>query len=80
MKIVPEMHFLIFSDTDVKFGEKVLEWSSYITVVALLNTKRVEFIDKREFINITLDENVETLVVHIATLSMAPIMLVYPLR
>lgn len=58
----------------------MLEWRSYTTVEALPITKKVELIDKMEFAVIALNENVETFVVYIATLSAASTMQVYLLR
>ena len=47
----------------------------------MLNTKRVELIDKKEFVKAAFNENSETFVVHIATLE-APLsgMTIHPLR
>ena len=49
-----------------------------MTAEALPTTKRMELIDKREFTSVALYENVEMFVVYVVTLSMAPIMQVYP--
>lgn len=73
------MLFLTLSNADVQFEEKKLEQRSYKTAEALPTTKRVELINKRGFAAVALDENVETFVVHIAILSTAPTMQVYPL-
>ena len=65
-KMVLGMSFLILSNTDVQFGEKKLTWRSYTTAKALPTTKQVEFINKKEFAKVALDENSETFVVHVA--------------
>lgn len=64
------MLFLIFSNADVEFVKKELKWKSY-TIAEILATTRVELIDKRKFTTAVLDENVETFVVHVVTLSAA---------
>ena len=43
---------------------------SYNAAEALLTTKRVEIIEKKEFANPALDENVEAFVVHVTSLSL----------
>ena len=60
------MPFLTFSDVDVWFAEKELTQTSLTTVKTLLTTKRVEFIDKKEFAAAIMDKDFETFVVHIA--------------
>lgn len=47
---------------------------------ALLITSQVELINKREFATTALDENSETIVIHIAALEVPTAMLIYPLR
>ena len=66
------MPFLTLSNADVQFVEKELTWRTYTTTEALLTTKRVELIDKKEFAKAALDENSETFVVHVASLNMTP--------
>lgn len=72
------MPFLTLSNANVQFGENKLEWRSYTTAQPLPTTKRVELIERREFATAALDKNVETFVVHIATLSTTPTMQVHP--
>ena len=66
------MPFLTFSNVNVQFIEKELIWRSYTTAEALPTTKWVEFINKKEFAKVALDENSETLVVHMTSLNLAP--------
>ena len=66
MKVVLEMPFLALSNADIQFAEKELIWRSYTADEALPTTKRVELIDKKEFAKAALDEESETLVVHVA--------------
>ena len=68
IEVVLEILFLIFSNANIQFAEKELTWRSYTAVEALTTTKRIEFIDKREFANAVLDEESETFVVHVAAL------------
>ena len=67
------MPFLTLSNADVQFVEKELTWRSYTTAEALPTTKRVELINKKEFAKAALDENSETFVVHVASLSSTPL-------
>lgn len=68
MKMVLGMHFLTLFDADIWFAERKFIWRSYMTPEALPTTRRVELIDKREFITIALDENSKTFVMHVAAL------------
>ena len=63
------MLFLTLSDANVQFVEKKLEWRSYTTAETLVTTKKLEFIDKKEFAAAVLDKNAETFVVDVAILS-----------
>ena len=69
-KVVLGMPFLALSNADVQFIEKELTWRAYTTAKALLTTKRVELIDKKEFAKVALDENFETFVVYVASLDL----------
>ena len=72
MEVVLGMPFLTLSNADVQFVEKELTWRSYTTAEALLTTKRVELIDKKEFAKAALDKNSETFVIHVASLNPIP--------
>ena len=71
------MPFLTLSNADIQFVEKEFTWRSYTTAKALLTTKRVGLINKKEFAKTELDENFETFVVHVASLRSTPLD-VYP--
>ena len=71
-EVVLGILFLTLSNADVQFVEEELTWRSYTTIEALPSTKRVELIDKKEFAKAALDENSETFVVHVASLSLVP--------
>ena len=58
------MLFLAFSNIDIEFTKlKKLTWRSYTTTKALSITNRVEFINKKEFVKMALDKNLETFVI-----------------
>ena len=66
------MAFLTLSNADVQFIEKELTWRSYTTGKALSTTKRIEFINKKEFAKMALDEKSETFFIHVTSLNLAP--------
>ena len=78
MEVVLEMPFLILSDIDIQFAEKKFTWRSYTTAEALPTTRRVELIDKKEFVAAAMDKDSETFVVHVA--SIIEIMLIHLAR
>ena len=57
------MPFLTFNNVDIQFVEKELTWRTYTTKNALLTTRHIEFINKKEFVKVALDKNVEALIV-----------------
>lgn len=69
MEVILKILFLIFSNANLQFVDKELKWKSYRTTKALPTTKRVEFINKKKFPIVVLDENVKIFVVLITTLS-----------
>lgn len=71
-KVVLEMPFLTFSNTNIRFIEKELVSKSYTTTEALPSTKRVKLIDRKNFTTVALDENKETFIVYVVTLSAGP--------
>lgn len=73
IEVVLKMSFFTFSDANIRFVEKELEWRRYLTAEALPTTQRVELIDKSEIAFATLDENADTLVIYIAILSVPTI-------
>ena len=76
MEIVLDMLFLILSNANIQFVQKELIWSFYTTSEALLTTKWVELINKKEFAKPALDENFESFVIHVASLNVA--LKIYP--
>ena len=71
-EIVLGMPFLTLSNADVQFVEKKLTWRSYTTAEALLTSKRVELINRKEFAKAALDEKSKTFVVYVVSLNLAP--------
>ncbi len=68
MEVVPRVPFLYLSNADVDFGAVELIWRLYTAAEALSTTRRMELIDKKEFVKAALDENSETFVVNMAAL------------
>ena len=68
-EVVLDMPFLTLSNANVQFVEKELIWRSYTTISTI---KWVELIDKKEFAKEALDENSETFVIYVASLSLVP--------
>ena len=60
------MPFLKISNVDILFGEETLTWKTYTTNEALSTTKRVQIINKKDFVITALDINSETFMVHVA--------------
>ena len=63
-EVILGMFFLKLSNINILFGEKTLIWRTYITNKALLITKQVQIIDKKNIIIVALDVNNETFIVH----------------
>lgn len=67
IEVVLEMPFLIFANADIRFAKRMLVWRSYTAAEALLTTKRVELIKKKEFVAAALNEDKKTFAVHVAS-------------
>ena len=72
-EVVFRMPFLTLSNADVDFSGRDLRWRIYTTKEALPTTKRVKLVGKKEFATAALDPEHETYVVHVASLSSAPL-------
>ena len=59
------MLFLKISNADISFDEKTLMWKTYTTNKALLTTKQVQIIDKKNFVIVVLDANSKTFVMQV---------------
>ena len=64
-EVILGMLFLKFRNVNMSFGEKILIWRTYITNKALSITKRVQIIDKKDFVIVVLDVNSKTFVIHV---------------
>ena len=69
LEVVLGMPFLTLSGADVDFSGRELRWKTYTAEEALLTTRRVELVGKKEFADAALDPESETFVVHVASLS-----------
>ena len=69
------MLFFTFSNRNIQFAWKKLTWLLYTIAKALLITKWVKIINKKEFTKAMLDKNVENFVIYITFLSMIVIYL-----
>ena len=85
-EVVFGMSFLILSGADVYFLDWELWWRIYTIKKALLTTRRIELVEKKEFAAIALDPEHVSFVVYIvsfgsvASLSSTPIDTIYPFR
>ena len=64
-ELILEIPFLKISNADVSFGKKTLTWKTYTTNKALSTTKRVQIINKKDFVIVVLNINSETFVVYV---------------
>lgn len=62
------MSFLALNNADFQFDIKALISKAYTITEALPTTSQVELINMREFVNVTLNENSKTFVIHILVL------------
>ena len=72
-EVVFEMLFLTLSDVDVDFSDRELCWRIYTTKKAFPTTRRIELVGKKEFADIALDSELETYIVHVASLNFIPL-------
>ena len=72
-EVVLGMPFLTLSGADIDFSGRELRWRTYTTKEVLPTTRRVELVGKKEFAAAALDPEHETYVVHVASLSSAPL-------
>ena len=66
--MVLRIPFLTLSNVDVNFPKRKLWWRSYTIEKALLTTKQVELVEKKEFAAAALDPGYETFVIHVVFL------------
>ncbi len=80
VEVVLGMLFFTLSNADVVFKDRELIWKSYTPTEALLTTKRVLMIGRKELVAAALDPDKEAFVVHVASLSLGAKMSVHPAR
>lgn len=66
INIVLGIPFFALKNAGIKFDTESFTYKTYNAAEALLIVRRVKFINKHKFARATLNENSETLVVHIA--------------
>ena len=72
-EVVLGMPFLTLSGADVDFSGRELRWRTYTTEEVLPTTKRINLVGKKEFAVSALDPEYETYVIHVMSLSSAPL-------
>lgn len=82
MELILEMLFLSLNNANVEFAKKPKKfiWRSYDLAKVLLTTRKVEIINKKEFVRAALNENSETFVMNFVVLEVPTAILVYLLR
>lgn len=69
IKLILGIFFLSLNNIDVEFTElKKLTWRSYTAIEALLITSQIKLIDKRQFAKAVLNQNSETIIIHVTAL------------
>ena len=68
--VVLDMLFLTLSNINIQFVEKDLTWRFYTIAEPLPTTKWIQFINKKEFAKVALDENSKTFFIYVASLNL----------
>ena len=68
-EVVFGMLFLTLREVDVDFSGRELRWRTYTTKEALLTTRRIGLVGKKEFAAAALDPEHKTYVVHVGSVS-----------
>ena len=79
-EVVFGIFFLILSSADIDFLGREFRWRTYITKKALLTTKRVKLVGKKEFAITTLDSEHKTYIVHVRSVSSVALSRSFPLK
>ena len=72
------MSFLTFIRANVCFTEREFDWKTYTAAEVLTVTKRVEIINKKEFVAMALNADDAIFIVNVAVLIEPTIMLIHP--
>ena len=78
LEMVLGMFFLNLSKGNIWFAKRELVWRTYTAAEALPTTRKMEIIDKREFVAVALNANNEIFVVYVAALVEPTTMPIYP--
>ena len=65
MDLALKMFFFTLSNADVHFTNQKLHWRFYIIAKALLTTCRLELINQKKFVMVTLGKNNKVFVVYV---------------
>ena len=68
-KVVFGMPFLILSGVNINFFGRELRWKIYTTKKALLTTRHIELVSKKEFTAVAFNPESETFIIYVASLS-----------
>ena len=71
------MLFHTLSKANIRFVEQKLVWKTYMAAEALVTTRRVKIINKKEFAVAVLNTDDETFVIYIAILAKPAIMSIH---
>ena len=65
-EVILGMSFLKLSNADVLFGEKTFIWRFFTTSKALLITKQIQIINKKNFVIVAFDSNSKMFIMNVA--------------
>ena len=78
MDVALKMPFFTLSNADIYFTHQGLHWRFYTPAKALLTTRHIELIDRKEFAAATLDKDDKPFVVHVASLAVRSKISIHP--
>lgn len=74
MEVILEISFLFLNNVNLKFSKQgKFTWRFYTVVEALSTINWIQLIDKKEFFKVALDENLDTIAIHVVTLEIEQI-------
>lgn len=79
VEMVLGIFFFTFSKANIHFADKEITGRPYTAAEAPFTIKRLELIDKKEFVKVVLDENIEVFMMHVTSLSLS-LILIHPAR
>lgn len=79
VKVVLEISFLTFGNTDTQFDKRSFTWRAYTIADALPTMRRVELIGNQKFVKAALENNSKIFVIHVSAVEVLKLaMLIYP--